>query len=310
MFDRKLEETMSNSNRHCLETVAEYEALSQAVDKLRGSLSFAEYTRIVDTDMDIGGGVDASFMRWLYSAAQTPLYVLLMLASLVGNALVILIVALNSRMRHKPTNCLMLNLAVCDLAIVATCMSVQTMHSLSKYWPLGELFCKLNSYLQVASLLATVLTLMAIACDRFAAIVYPLRWRLTHRQALCCIGLVWTVSLTFAVPSYVYRIYVERHWSDFVETHCAELGWPVELGPADGDECPRPMRPTKRLYHMTLIGLLFFMPVAVMSVSYGLITVKMWCTKRVGESHYLHDMHLKRRKRVSIYYILIGQLVK
>ena len=57
--------------------------------------------------------------------------------------------------------------------------------------------------MQIASVVASVLTLVAIACERFVGIMYPLKQKLTRRKTLACIAVIWLVSLSVIMIMFV-----------------------------------------------------------------------------------------------------------
>ena len=154
-------------------------------------------------------------------------------------------------------------------------------------------------------MLASVLTLTAITCERFFAVVKPLvvmRF-VTIRANVMCSALIWTISLTISVPSFVYRQYVRREWADFVEESCDDSGWPVRVV-----KCGHIEQPHKRLYNTSVILLLFFAPVLVMAVTYSIMIVKIKAGNIVDEMLSLQRRKLsqnsivKRRKKVNTIY--------
>lgn len=67
----------------------------------------------------------------------------------VGNSLVILIVALNKKMRTT-TNLLILNLSVSDIMVACFCMWIHLATQLQpgNLWPFGAFLCKVTSFVQ------------------------------------------------------------------------------------------------------------------------------------------------------------------
>lgn len=55
-------------------------------------------------------------------------------------------------------------------------------------------------YLQAVSVLVSAYTLVAISVDRYLAIMWPLKPRMSKRQAKVIIGIVWLVALWTALP--------------------------------------------------------------------------------------------------------------
>ena len=146
-------------NFSCIRTLDEYEMLSRLVERIRITVSYAQFNSRLehqqhqdDTQSTQSSSESQSSSSFGPIAAAPPsiymlriwLYVVIMLVSLVGNMLVILVIAFN-RFMHKPANYFILNLAVCDLAILFSCMWVQIAQSVDDYWTLGEQFCKVLS---------------------------------------------------------------------------------------------------------------------------------------------------------------------
>ncbi|KAL3876764.1 hypothetical protein ACJMK2_034560, partial [Sinanodonta woodiana] len=75
------------------------------------------------------------------------LYSIIIVASLVGNLLVIVVVLKNKRMQTA-TNFYIVNLAVADILVTVACTWVQLVNDLTNAWILGTFFCKFNSFAQ------------------------------------------------------------------------------------------------------------------------------------------------------------------
>jgi hypothetical protein len=95
------------------------------------------------------------------------LYIITILTSLIANILIIVVIFSDKTLRSKPTNYFIINLAVCDLAIVFVCAWVQILSTSNSYWVLSLTYCKIKSYLQMVSEIASVFTLTLIAYDRY-----------------------------------------------------------------------------------------------------------------------------------------------
>lgn len=106
----------------------------------------------------IGGGGGGSQMAagvqsltpwsWLsLGRIQIPLYTTILLLSVTGNALVILTLIQNRRMRTI-TNVFLLNLAVSDILLGVLCMPFTLIGTLLRDFVFGEVMCKLLPYLQ------------------------------------------------------------------------------------------------------------------------------------------------------------------
>ncbi|KAL8587540.1 hypothetical protein ACOMHN_000946 [Nucella lapillus] len=155
--------------------------------------------------------------------------VLAELVAVLGNLLLIAVVVRSPRMRST-TNCYIANMAVADLLIALVPMwihvSTDVISMDNDAWPLGGFLCKFNSVVQVTAMVASVLTLMAIAGDRFFAIVFPFKARVTERRVGVVVVAVWLCALSIGLPSLFFYTYKERQWKDYLETFCTDV-WPA-----------------------------------------------------------------------------------
>lgn len=78
---------------------------------------------------------------------QIILYIAILLLAIIGNALVILTLIHNRRMRTI-TNVFLLNLAVSDILLGVLCMPITLIGTLLRDFVFGKLMCKLLPYLQ------------------------------------------------------------------------------------------------------------------------------------------------------------------
>ena len=85
---------------------------------------------------------------------------------MTGNALVVYIVLKDKKMRKSVTNLLILNLAVADSLLMVFGVPEIVQFMLDRGWLLGLVACKVNRSVLVASLYASVLTLVAVCIER------------------------------------------------------------------------------------------------------------------------------------------------
>lgn len=95
----------------------------------------------------------------------TMLYVVIIVLALSGNLTTIFVIAFNREMRTV-TNTFLLSLAVSDALIAIVNMPVQLKFYLQNEWLLGEVLCKLTSYMQGVVIVASIFTLTGLAIDR------------------------------------------------------------------------------------------------------------------------------------------------
>lgn len=115
---------------------------------------------------------------------QTTVYIMyisIFIFALFGNGVVCYIVYSSPRMRTV-TNYFIVNLAVGDILMSLFCVPFSFFPTLLlQYWPFGSLLCHLVNYSQAISVLVSAYTLVAISIDRYIAILWPLRPRITKR---------------------------------------------------------------------------------------------------------------------------------
>lgn len=72
-------------------------------------------------------------------------------------------------------------------------------------------------------LLASVLTLAAVAVERFIAVIFPLKtMHLRPGQIYVAVTAIWVTSATVGLPLYVFREEQRRQWKDHLEIWCSE----------------------------------------------------------------------------------------
>uniref|UniRef100_A0A8C1YGL5 Adenosine receptor A1 n=1 Tax=Cyprinus carpio TaxID=7962 RepID=A0A8C1YGL5_CYPCA len=122
------------------------------------------------------------------------------LVSVLGNVLVVLVVYMNQALRD-PTFCFIVSLALADIAVGVLVIPLAVVLSLG----LSTLFytCLFISCLLITMTQSSILSLLAIAIDRFLRVKIPTRYNIivTQRRAWVAVGLCWLISfLTGLVP--------------------------------------------------------------------------------------------------------------
>ncbi|XP_053207246.1 QRFP-like peptide receptor isoform X2 [Panonychus citri] len=209
---------------------------------------------------------------------------LVIIVSVIGNIGVLFSSTFNRSIRHT-IHIYLSNLAIADLFISIFCMIVFLINNLTyPLFVLGPIVCKLNAFTQMTSLTSSVLTLSAISCDRFIAIMYPLRVRVTKQRTKAVITVIWIISLAVSTPFVIVRKHLEFQWRNFVETNCQEI-WPPHTHYDPIKERCLTTYPWKKYYYTFVTIALFFLPIVIMTTAYALIIWKLWITKLPGESN-------------------------
>ncbi|XP_041364327.1 neuropeptide SIFamide receptor-like [Gigantopelta aegis] len=211
-------------------------------------MAFLEYN---GTNVSFSEG-NASVDDAYYSLIKQPVYMVVVLGlaygiifvlALLGNICVMVIIYKDKRF-HTATYVFLVNLAISDLLVAFCCLPVTLMTNLynensclgkcfgAPYklmrlsWRFGAFMCKAVPYLQGISVCASVNTLAAIAIDRFIAICFVLRLKMTMRIARMIIVVIWCVALTIMIPWALYYNQVEYRTSIQVLYVCYQT-WPT-----------------------------------------------------------------------------------
>lgn len=114
-------------------------------DSIPSSTEATTIANVISTTIATSSG---SLSSWFTtSRIQIILYITILLLAIIGNALVILTLIQNRRMRTI-TNVFLLNLAVSDILLGVLCMPITLIGTLLRDFVFGEISCKLLAYLQ------------------------------------------------------------------------------------------------------------------------------------------------------------------
>ncbi|XP_047433200.1 neuropeptide FF receptor 1-like [Mugil cephalus] len=227
--------------------------------------------------------------------ALTIMYCLSFILGFIGN-LMSLRVLTSRRSRRlagvSATRSLLVNLAVCDLAVVCVCMPITLGNQIYTAWVYGDLLCRAVPFTQAVSVSASVLTLTVISVNRYYSVRSPLRARsmFTRRRILATVAVVWTVSSMMCAPIAVINRRREINFETFTILVCQE-------------EWPQPR--LKQGYNVLLFVMLYCLPVTF-NLTIGFLTGRrLWGEKKSTfadldpRSQALHVSRLKTRQKIA-----------
>ncbi|XP_035670154.1 QRFP-like peptide receptor [Branchiostoma floridae] len=139
--------------------------------------------------------------------AIVVVYSVAILLSLIGNILVVMVMAKNLSKGTK-LRTFLINLAVADLVMAVFCMPFTFTDVMLQQWLFGSVMCPLVRFFQVLSVSVSIFTLVAIGVDRYQAVMYPLRMRMSKSRAKQVVAIIWIMSFALAaVQLAVCRVY-------------------------------------------------------------------------------------------------------
>ncbi|XP_068162875.1 probable G-protein coupled receptor 19 isoform X2 [Antennarius striatus] len=133
------------------------------------------------------------------AAAVGLVFGVLWLVSLLGNALVCLVIH-RSRRAQSTTNYFVVALACADLLLSLGCSPLLLLQVASGRWPLSAAACRTIRYLQHLCPGVQVYVLLSISVDRFYTIVYPLSFKVSREKAKKMILASWLFDAALVSP--------------------------------------------------------------------------------------------------------------
>ncbi|KAM6945385.1 LOW QUALITY PROTEIN: cholecystokinin receptor-like [Aplochiton taeniatus] len=191
------------------------------------------------------------------------LYSFIFLLSVFGNLLILVVLALNKRMRTV-TNCFLLSLALSDLMMAVFCMPFTLVPNILEDFTFGGAMCKTVTYFMGISVSISTFSLVAIAFERYSAICNPLKSRAwqTRSHAYRVIAGTWVLSLVVMVPYPVFSELKPFPKPNGTLGHMCRLAWPSGQ--------------VEQAWYVLLLSVLFFIPGVVMTIAYGLISRELY----------------------------------
>ena len=220
-------------------------------------------------------------------------YFIIMFGSLIGNVLVICVVIMNRQMRTV-TNYLIVNMAVADLLITAFNMPITIKGIVTRRldWfdgVLADILCKVVPFSQALSVASSVLSLTAIAVDRFLAIMYPLKRYITFPISYGIMVAVWFVGTAVSCPIlYAQRIILYEH-----KRYCVEIWTPAFREEAYQE------------FTIVIFVVFYAVPLLTMSVLYSFVVHKLWVRKVPGNQTAENQLRAEKSKKKVLKMLLV-----
>ncbi|OWF43664.1 pyroglutamylated RFamide peptide receptor-like [Mizuhopecten yessoensis] len=230
------------------------------------------------------------------------IYSVIMTGAVIGNLLVIIVILGNKQMRTV-TNVFLVSLTISDTLIAGWNMPIQLGYYVHNEWTLGEVMCKMSTYLQTVNVQASIFTLTAVAIERYYAISYPLRSRhvRTATRAGVLLVVIWIITLLLSMPSW----WIQR----------TELRLVLQL-----DKIPQirnayvcAEKYKKQIYDVVhtffILFLNYVIPMLIMMCAYGMIAFRLWIQKPIGDTgarpQYLARSNSQKKRIIKMLIALV-----
>ncbi|XP_028922005.1 substance-P receptor [Ornithorhynchus anatinus] len=211
-------------------------------------------------------------------------YSVVVVTSVVGNVVVIWIILAHKRMRTV-TNFFLVNLAFAEASMAAFNTVVNFTYAVHNEWYYGLLYCKFHNFFPIAAVFASVYSMTAVAFDRYMAIIYPLRPRLSSGWTQAVVGLIWALALLLAFPQGYYSTTDQLP----ARTVCL-VQWPQQPG-----------QTLEKAYHICVTVLIYFLPLLVIGYAYTMVGITLWAGGIPGDSSdRYHEQVAAKRKVVKM----------
>ncbi|XP_066518403.1 prokineticin receptor 1a [Hoplias malabaricus] len=260
----------------------------------------ANYDIPLDYDVPLDEIPDTTQGRAFFVATIIIAVVLvsIMLVCGIGNCLFIATLARYKKLRNI-TNLLIANLAVSDFLVAVVCCPFLVDYYVVKQlsWDHGIVLCVSINYLRTVSLYVSTNALLAIAVDRYMAIVHPLKPRMKYQTAYWLIFGVWIVPILISVPSAYFATEQEYPHGTVAQGNkifCAQI-WSAD------------QQLLYRTYFLFVLVVEFVFPVVVMATCYARISHELWFKNIPGFPTEQLQRRLRKRRQTVV--VLIAVLV-
>lgn len=139
------------------------------------------------------------------------IYIIAFVLGVIGNATVIWVTAFKSK---KTVNSIwLLNLAMADFVFVLFLPFYIDYILQDFHWDFGGVMCKLNSFVFVMNMYASVLFLTVLSIDRYVSLVHlnwSQRYRTVERAWIVC-GCIWVLAAAMSCPALIFRDTMRLH---------------------------------------------------------------------------------------------------
>jgi len=221
----------------------------------------------------------------LTAVCKLVAYSAILIISIFGNSILFGAITSNYPRTQAVMNYYIINMATADLLTTVFDIGIQVCHYALMVankpfeWLdgiTGVFLCKFVVFIQGTAIACSVFTLVAIAVNRFLAVMFPFRRSRRNSTAIIVIALTWMSSFAIASPM-LYAMHVQDVDGGLF---CLENWEPL----FDNSSSPRH-------YTLALFVCLFVCPLAIIGILYSVIAFKVWVRTVPGHSTAPNQLH-------------------
>ncbi|XP_061469178.1 prolactin-releasing peptide receptor-like [Rhineura floridana] len=212
-----------------------------------------------------------------------PLYAVLVIVACTGNFFLIVLIGITKKL-HSTTNFLIGNLAAADLIMCIFCVPLTASYAFEiRGWIFGVFMCYFVTLMQVATVFVSVLSLTAIAVDRYIVVAYPIRKRIRCKSCVYIVAFIWLLSIVVSVPTSMHTHYLDLNSIGHDMIICEEFWKHHE---------------TERwLYSCLMLLLSYMLPLSAVSVSYCAISYHLRNRSVPGAAYHNQEKWTKKKQK-------------
>ncbi|XP_077999716.1 substance-P receptor-like [Glandiceps talaboti] len=209
--------------------------------------------------------------------------------TIIGN-MVVLIVLFFGRARSE-LNAFLTNLALADLTMAIFCMPFTFSTIMNGHWIFGNVMCPTVIFLQQVSVIVSVYTLTAIGIDRYYAVIYPFKVRVTKNRSKILLAIIWILAVGLAVVQTVFTRTMSYYYDRKTVYLCME--WDIYASVSRG-------------YEIFIVLLTYVAPLCVLTFTYTRVGLKLWGRNLPGNTDQQRDRsHASSKRKIIKMLILV-----
>ena len=189
---------------------------------------------------------------------------LVMIATLIGNLVLIVAIINKKSRRRKRVNVFIVNLAIADLTVAFITMTTELLEAMFRQWVLGALLCKLLLYFQVVTLSSTTFLLTGMSIDRYQILVRPLKSLRQRPTIKSKVVVAWIMAFVISIPQVFIFVQTEVYDESTNTTfyYCKSNGYTAEW--------------QRKSYFTFQTFYILLLPAAIMLFCYTGIAMAIW----------------------------------